>query len=436
MKVFVATLNVYELQQLVATLKSYAMGAQLQDIALNKNYLLLQHHLKGPLTVGLEIRPLRPRLGYFFGEIPKSKYLVKPIVLFLRAHAKNLRLVDITMDLHWGRVVQFWYSGSEGRECHIEFRSIPHGVNIIIKAQGKSISLFPVKDLVPSQFSLDGTEAPFDENVYLDEWMNAFLGKATPQSPVSLIEEQEKKRKKEIHKKEMLIEKLTQDLSSFNKPWLQVGEYLKSQQTLEVPDDWSTLIDVNLSLSSNMQICFAQYKKQEERREQVVGRLHQLQLEIQGLQQSFEKEGVEPSLNLNYLSPPSVRSLAGELLSKAKARGRKLKLADEIEAVFGKSAKDNLAILRKAQAWDLWLHLKDLPGAHLIIRRPKHKSVDQTYLLEAARWLLNETLGKKKVIEGDRYEILVAECRYVKPIKGDRLGRVSYQNEKSLRLRV
>lgn len=429
-------LNSHQLQDLISCLKPYVYGAQLQDIVLTPNYLLLQHHLKGSVTIGFELRPLMPRLGYFFGDIPKSKYLVKPIILFLRAHARNLRLSDIFVDHELGRVVRLIYSGTENRECHLELRLFPHGVNVIIKAQEKSISLFPVKLLPPSLSPSESKEDNFDVELYLDDWMNSFLGKTNKATSAHSAEDPDKKRKKEIHKKEILVEKLTQDLEAMNKPWYQLGEYLKTHQSLEVPEEWLSLIDPHHSVSVNMQMCFEKYKKQELRMEQIKERIRYLQSEIQLLQQVNE-DGTVGSSHLNHHSlSPSVRSLAGELLSKAKAKGRKLKLAEDIEAAFGKSAKDNLAILRKAQAWDLWLHLRDMPGSHLIIRRPKNKPVDQHLLFEAARWLLNETLGKKKIITGDRHDIIVTECRYVKPIRGDRLGRVSYQNEMTLTLRV
>jgi hypothetical protein len=421
-------LKVHELQKLAQQIKLYGLGHQLQDIALSEQYLFLQHYGKGDFTIGVELKPLEPQLAYFFGDIPKRKILVKPLVLFLKAHARNLRLVNVVVELELGRVLRLYYSGGD-RECVVELRLIPHGMNILISAGGKSISLFPAKDLPPSSVGADQGDAEFDVEAYLDQWMQRLLNPAIKKSGGSPQDDQARKKKKEIEKKTVLIGKLEDDLKAMSRPWLPLGEYLKIHQTLEVPEDWLPLLDINLPVNANMQRCFEKHKLQEKRFEQISERIQHLRQEICELESASLSGDVSADGR-------TVRSLASELLGKAKAKGRKLKLAENIEAVFGKSAKDNMALLRRAQAWDLWLHLRDLPGAHLIVRRPRQKNVDHHLLLEAARWLLSETVGKKKVIEGDRYDVIVTECRYVKPIKGDKLGRVNYQNESTLTLRV
>lgn len=423
----VSALRVEQLKKLVEQVKLYGIGAQLQEIALTESHLLLQHYGKGAFSIGFELKPLAPRMGYFFGELPKKKSLVKPVVLFLKAHARNHRLVDVITDDKLGRVVRLVYGGANG--CEVEVRLIPHGVNVLVKADGKSISLFPAKDLPPSSVVTSGSEDEFDVEAYLDQWMESLLKPSNKKVGGNPVDDQEKKRKKEIDKKLVLMSKLDDDLKAMEKPWQALGEYLKVNQTLEVPEDWRPLLDPTLPVNANMQRCFDKHKLQEKRREQIQERILHIKTEIEELQSATL--GGEVS----GLQRP-IKSLASELLSKANAKGRKLMLAEGIEAVFGKSAKDNMALLRRAQAWDLWLHLRDLPGSHLIVRRPRQKNVDHHLLIEAARWLLKETLGKKKVIEGDRYDLIVTECRFVKPIKGDRLGRVNYQNETTLTLRV
>lgn len=429
-----AALRVEQLIKVVQQIKEYGYGAQLQDIALTESHLLLQHYLKGEFTLGIELKPLTPRMGYFFGEIPKRKYLVKPIVLFLRAHARNLRLMDIFVDIEKGRIVKLIYGGGEQRQCEIELRLIPHGVNVIISAQQKSISLFPVKILPPSLKQEGTSEVDFNLETYLDDWCQGFANRkgVASEKGVGVLGgvDLEKKKLKEIQKREILISKLEKDLLSLNKPWKEVGEYLKSCHELSLPEDWMPLVDPSLSVSANMQLSFDKHKSQEKRKEQILERIQYLRTEVQELQSSslLGLEGKE-------VSRP-VHSSASELLNKAKAKGRKKILSEGIEAVFGKSAKDNLALLRKAQPWDLWLHLRDRPGSHLFIRRPRNKTVDHSLLLTAAQWFLKETLGKSKLIEGDRYDVIVTECRFVKPIRGDRIGRVTFQNEMNLSLRI
>jgi len=107
-----------------------------------------------------------------------------------------------------------------------------------------------------------------------------------------------------------------------------------------------------------------------------------------------------------------------------------MKLKD-LEVVIGKSAKDNLEILRKARAWDIWMHFKDEPGAHLVIFRGRRREVTQNELQQIAKWFVSTTL---KETLNRPIELIYTEERYVQPIKGDRLGRVKYQKEKVLPL--
>jgi predicted ribosome quality control (RQC) complex YloA/Tae2 family protein len=99
----------------------------------------------------------------------------------------------------------------------------------------------------------------------------------------------------------------------------------------------------------------------------------------------------------------------------------------------GRSAKDNLSLLRAAKPWDIWLHVKDVPGCYGLLRRNKNQEIPEALLQEAARKVVDFSLKAKRTLrEGERFEVLVAECRYVRPIKGDHIGRVRYSNERVL----
>jgi predicted ribosome quality control (RQC) complex YloA/Tae2 family protein len=179
-----------------------------------------------------------------------------------------------------------------------------------------------------------------------------------------------------------------------------------------------------MSLSQNIQNCFEQAKSQDKKRKSLTEKILHLNKEIAELMSENSTHSRKVDESVHKVSAGSL------FLQKAEAKGRKLALNANVEAVVGKSGKDNLALLRKAQAWDLWLHLKDFPGAHAIIRRPRNFNVDYQDLVKVGEWVLRESRLASSVVAGEKYEIIVVECRHVKPIKGDKLGRVSFQNEK------
>jgi len=117
----------------------------------------------------------------------------------------------------------------------------------------------------------------------------------------------------------------------------------------------------------------------------------------------------------------------------SEAKGRTLHLKSAT-AFMGKSAQDNLKILRSANSWDYWLHLRDFPSAHVIIARPKGLKIAEEEIKIVGEWLIKESLKKNYI--GIAYEIIICECRHVKPIKGDRTGRVHFQHERVFRLKV
>ncbi len=101
-------------------------------------------------------------------------------------------------------------------------------------------------------------------------------------------------------------------------------------------------------------------------------------------------------------------------------------------AYCGKSAADNLALLRQAKAWDYWLHLRDYPGAHAIIHRQRDQLISEGEIFEVAEWVAKESLSSKSLLVGQKIAIVMVECRFVRPIKGDKLGRVTYHSERTL----
>ena len=49
---------------------------------------------------------------------------------------------------------------------------------------------------------------------------------------------------------------------------------------------------------------------------------------------------------------------------------------------------------------------------------------------------MKEGLSEKKTQMGGKYSVLMVECRHVKPLKGDKLGRVTYHNAREFLIAV
>ena len=116
---------------------------------------------------------------------------------------------------------------------------------------------------------------------------------------------------------------------------------------------------------------------------------------------------------------------------------RKLVLDEAIglNCWMGKSAADNLRLLRQSKSWDLWIHLKDFPSAYAIIQKNKDQKISDEMLRQSAQWLVKEG-SKNKDVDGLKTTVVIVECRHVRPIKGDKIGRVTYHNAREMLITI
>ncbi len=98
---------------------------------------------------------------------------------------------------------------------------------------------------------------------------------------------------------------------------------------------------------------------------------------------------------------------------------------------IGRNSRQNEAVTFKtANAQDIWLHAKDVPGAHVIIRNDGRRIKDE---------LINEAAAVaawySKLRADGRVQVDYTRVKYVKAIKGAGPGMVSYRNESALFVR-
>ena len=207
-----------------------------------------------------------------------------------------------------------------------------------------------------------------------------------------------------------------------NEEWSKVGEYLKTYGLKNLKPEWSVYIDYKKSVSVNMQNCFEKSKAAKSKIKGAESRLAVLKQEI-ALLSNLTLEKYEQFLNLQNSKKNKVPD------RKIEGRLRKTLIEESgVVAYMGKSAADNMSLLRKSKPNDLWLHLKDYPSAHAIIHVQKNLKISDLDIKRVATWLVKEGLSEKKTQLGGKFSVVIVECRHVKPLKGDKLGRVTYHN--------
>lgn len=424
-------LSVSELNNIAATLKPL-VGTRLQEVQSTPNDLVLGFYgSTGLLWLWIDLSAAQPSVLPWTDLPMRLKWEKSPLHLFLRAHFSGHVLTDIQLSPEHGRVLRLFFSASGDAPREIELRIFPHARNVLARAEKKQVCWQKPSELEPLSSVHDGGRLVRS----LDELREQWLASRQPGGrgkKARGVEDAKLKIQQELKRKEKALAKVDEELLRKKElPWRQVGDWLKEKQSLNVPKEWEPFVDRRRKLSWNIEECFGRARDlegklfgAEKRREILLG-------DIARLNEQLNKPAREmPAEPVDQKAPPAP-------LVAAEAQGRSLKVSNEVTVIAGKSASDNMKLLRKARSWDLWIHLRDYPSSHAIVFRNKSTKVTGPVLNQILDWFVRQQLGKKFAQHGgERFQIIVAECRYVRPIKGDRLGRVTYQNEQTLIYKV
>lgn len=385
-----------------------------------------------------------PFLGFFYDNPwSRQKKIVKPVSLFLNAHAKNNHFKAVEIFAELGRVVRFFFKDDSQDDsqfnnqigCQIEFRLIPKQANLIVSSKKKSISWCPVKDLAQNNlnYTVQNNEEVRSIAFMMNQWLRRRGTEATfaSENLHSPFEKWKKNKEKDLTKKNKALLAIEEQIDKFkNEEWSEVGEYLKINKLKNLKPEWSVYIDYKKSVSVNMQNCFEKAKAAKSKVKGATDRLLILKKEILALS-DLSLEKYEHFLCLQNLKKNKTPA------RKVEGRLRKMNIADSsLTAYMGKSAADNMDLLRRAKPHDLWLHLKDYPSAHAIIHLQKNQKVSDLDIKKIAIWLAKEGLSHQKSQNAGKYSVVLAECRHVKPLKGDKLGRVTYNNAREILIAI
>lgn len=403
----------------------------------------LQLYKNGEFQLVFDMHPNRPSLALTPPQwrLPKPKTV--PLSLFLNSHAKNKRLIAVNVIEELGRVVDFVFANRD-QQCVVRAILIPRQPNLIAITDEKKISWNKPKDLAPAQPQPSlGDENARDWSEYTELWLQQrSSNSASAQKAASNLQElggsasakdpQQKQIEKNIEKKKRAMATIESELSlEEEKKWQEFGQFLKTAEPIS--DQWRELYDGKINRSQNMEKAFQRSKDLRRKKQGTLDRLEKLKQEVAELEHALKNPESAIASAVVRSREGAEKTKSYQMMKDAQIKGRTLKLDEETEAVIGKSGTDNLKLLREARAWDLWLHLRDYPGSHAIIFKAKNKNLSHAQLQQVAIRLAEASVKNAK---GLRLDVVMAECRYVRPVKGAKAGLVTFQNEKVFTITV
>lgn len=190
-------------------------------------------------------------------------------------------------------------------------------------------------------------------------------------------------------------------------------------------------LDTRFSASKNAQIYFKKYGKSKTAIKEKTSQLEETQADIDYLDSvlSFLDELESPDdieavrtelVEGGYLRP---RKLKGKL-PKFKPSPHKYKSPSGFDILVGRNNKENdILTLKTASKSDIWLHTKDIPGSHVILKTDgEEASADDIYCAAAiAAW---HSKGK----ESANVAVDYVPVKYVKKPSGAKPGMVIFTN--------
>lgn len=330
-------------------------------------------------------------------DIMLSKYINRATVLDMSL-VNNDKILRITTALSSAyknakTVIQFEFTGKytnvillDENEVVIEaLRHVDAGSSFRVVKAGYELLTPPPPPFEPKNFPLDDVKVYLHE-VYLKEEQVKL--QQFKKQKLALLE---KKRQKPLKRLEALsdesvLEEEVERLQHWGNLMLSNMDNIlpyASKQIIKDYDGSEVVVEVGPNLATGAEMSNALFKLAKKNKQ----RVRHLHIERASLQEKIEHlnhfiEIVKKASSLSKL----------KLLFPARAHQGKKTQRDEgyetfwfegYKIMLGKSEKGNIALLEKARAKDIWLHMKDRPSAHVIIVTDK-QNVPKNVLYEAA----------------------------------------------------
>lgn len=418
-------MNILEIDETINDIQ-IALGYVVQNVYFYDKTLVLslwQNHKVFWLVICLDYS--HQSLFLIPEQKSKLKMQKKPIQTFALAHLKQLYFTDITRIENYGRKIQLLFSASEKEDVVVEVVLVPTSLNLSIHKGKKSVYLFKPKELdeFKAQQNLNLKTKSIES--YKQSWLENLKSDLK-----SILNEKQKSISTldaEIQKKIKAIQKIETDIDKKRNDDIYQFAILIQKNADEAKIKFPDLFEPKKSIYKLKDEAFEKLKALNQKIFRSEQRLKILQEDLLNLKSISAEEWVLIQQNKGKSQIPSFRQ-------DSSLKVRKLEVESDLVAYFGKSASDNMKLLRSAKPWHLWFHIKESPSAHLILFRSKTRELKDEEIQKTLVWFIRQTSNEKDLSSGGVFEVLMTECRYVRPIKGEKIGRVQYSHEKVIRV--
>ena len=434
------SLNYLEIQSIVEMINEKVALSPMQDVYCVDEKLSFGFYKdRNVHWIIIDLNQTWPFIGLFDQPFRTGPKTVKPVTLFVQSRFKNRLLKTIQIKNEGDRVIEFIFDDS----ATWEFRAIPKQVNFTCTDNRKSVSWNKLQTLSTESAAhrmeqiKDSLEVRSIKSIFTFwQRINVDFEKKQDQSQtVSVYDKWKKQREKDFIKKSQALEKLNAQVNNpLVKTYKLIGEHLKTNGYKNLELEWPKLIDLKLRVSENIEVCFQKAKQLQSKSVGAQKRIEVLRQEMNSIKNT-SPEAFETEIE-HKRTKTKTNQLAPRGNNQISARKKVIDEAQEIYCYMGKSAQENVKLLKTAKSWYIWLHLKDYPSAYAIVFYAKNLKLSDSHIRDAAKWLVEESFKNKKEIPGYKVKVVFTECRHIKLVKGDRLGRVTYSLAKELVISV
>ena len=195
-------------------------------------------------------------------------------------------------------------------------------------------------------------------------------------------------------------------------------------------------LDPALSPEENVAACYKRQRKYDKglpRLGAEIAALEEKLRELDGRAAGIETEGDAAALAAKAPARKAKGPAPRQRTPQQTSGPRRFTSSDGYPIFVGRSDAENDELtFRAANGRDLWLHARDYPGSHVVVRLPKGVEAPRATLLDAAMLALHYS----KAAKGGKGEVTYAHVKDLKKPKGAPPGKVMVMRPKSVMVTI